>query len=145
MKNCLFEGVRLVKNTDPCKYVHSGYGIGFDSHSELLLPDGSVGKNLIIFGVDMSSSVHFVNKGKYILFLGKGPTQYLNLIDAQYSINFSMSNRKFCLSLHYNRRNSFLFLNATKLYQFKEIKIYALCLGNISGDFSANNIKKQQN
>ena len=42
MKNCLFEGVRLVKNTDPYKYVHSGYGIGFDSHSEFLIPDGSV-------------------------------------------------------------------------------------------------------
>ena len=66
--------------------------------------------------------------------------------EAQYSINFSRSNRKFCLSLHYKRNNSFLFVNATKIYQFKakdsEIKKYPLCLGNISGDFSANNMTK---
>ena len=66
--------------------------------------------------------------------------------EAQYSFNFSRSNRKFCLSLHYNGSNSFLFVNATKIYQFKakdsEIKDYALCLGNISKDFTINNMKK---
>ena len=50
------------------------------------------------------------------------------------------------LSLHYNGRNSFLFVNATKVYQFKaknsEIKDYALCLGNVSKDFTINNMKK---
>ena len=43
--------------------------------------------------------------------------------------------------------NSFLFVNATKVYQFKakelEIKDDALCLGNISKDFTINNLKKQ--
>ena len=43
--------------------------------SEFLLPDGSVGKNIIVFGVDMSSSMHIDNKKKDILILGKGPTQ----------------------------------------------------------------------
>ena len=66
--------------------------------------------------------------------------------EAPYSINFSRSNRKFCLSLHYTGSNSFLFLNATKIYQFKandsEIKKYPLCLGNISKGFTANNMKK---
>ena len=80
----------------------------------------------------MSSSVHIDNK--------KG------LDETQYSIYFSRSNRKFCLSFHYNGSNSFLFGNATKIYQFKakdsEMKKYPLCLGNISGDFSANNMKK---
>ena len=38
----------------------------------------SLGKSVIIFGVDMSSSVHFVNKKKYILILGTGPTQGLD-------------------------------------------------------------------
>ena len=37
-----------------------------------------MGKNVIIFGVDMSSSVHIDNKGKDILILGKGPTQGLH-------------------------------------------------------------------
>ena len=126
--------------------------------SEFSLPDGSMGKNFIIFGVDMSSSVHLDNKdikkisyiGKNILIPVKSPTQGLDdtklLGEAQYSINFSRPNRKFCLSRHYNRSNSFIFVNATKVHQFKgkmsEIKKYPLCLGNISGDFLASNMKK---
>ena len=96
----------------------------------------------------MSSSVLIDNKEEDILIIGKGPTQGLDDTsltgEAQYLIKFSRSNRKFCLSLHYNGSNSFLFVNATKIYQFKakdsEIKKYPLCLGNISGDFSANNM-----
>ena len=65
--------------------------------------------------------------------------------EIQYLINFTRPSIKFCLSLHYNDGNSFLFVNATKIYQFKakdsEIKKYPLCLGNISKDFTANNIK----
>ena len=110
-----------------------------------------MGKNVIIFGVDMSSPVHIDNKGKYILILGKGPRQRLDdttlTAETQHSINLSRSNRKFCLSLHYNPSNSSLFANAAKIYQFKakdsEIKKHPLCLGNVSGDFSANNIKNR--
>ena len=54
--------------------------------------------------------------------------------------------KDFALSLHYNRSNSFAFINATKIYLFEakdsEIKDYTLCLGNISKDFTINNIKK---
>ena len=64
MKDCLFGGVKLAKNADPDKYVYSGYIIGFDSRSEFSLPDGSVGKNVIIFGVDLSWSVHSNDKKK---------------------------------------------------------------------------------
>ena len=50
------------------------------------------------------------------------------------------------MSLHYNGSNSILFVNATKIYQFKvkdpEIKDYTLCLGNISKDFMIHNMKK---
>ena len=35
-------------------------------------------KNVIIFGVDMSSYVHVDNKKKHISVLGKGPTQELD-------------------------------------------------------------------
>ena len=48
--------------------------------------------------------------------------------------------------MHYNGTNNFLFVNATKIYQFKvkdsEMKKYPLLLGNISKDFTANNTKK---
>ena len=109
-----------------------------------------MGHYAIIFGVDISSSVHIDNKIKEMLILGFGPTQGLDDTtltgEAQWSVNFSRLNRKFCLSLHFNWSNSFLFVNATNIYQFKakdsEMKKYSLCLGNISGDFSANNMKK---
>ena len=147
----MFGGVKLTKNADPYKYAYSGHGIGFDTRGYHSLPDGSVGKNAIIFGVDMSSSVHIDNKGEYTLILGKGPTQGLNhtlTTETQYSINFTRPGIKFRLSLHYNGSNSFLFLNPTKTYQFQakdsEIKKYPLCLGNISKDFTAKNTKKNR-
>ena len=70
----------------------------------------------------MSLSVHIDNKGKNILILGKGPTQGLNhtlTAETQYLVNFTRPGIKFCLSLHYNGSNSFLFVNATKIYQLK--------------------------
>ena len=109
-----------------------------------------MGKNGIT-GVDMSSFTHIDKKKKDNLIFDIGPTQGLNdiilTVEGQYSINFSGSYKEFCLSLHYNGSKS-LFVNATKLYQLKakdsEIKIYPLCLGNISGDFSANNTTKNR-
>ena len=72
LNDYLFKGVNLATNVDPDKYLYTGCGIGFDSRSELSLTDGSIGKNVIIFWVDMSSSVYVDNKGKHILVLGKG-------------------------------------------------------------------------
>ena len=74
LKDRLFGGFKLAKNAASDKYVYIGYGIRFYSHSEFSLPDGSMGKNVIIFGVDMSSPVHVDNTKKDILILGKGPT-----------------------------------------------------------------------
>ena len=63
-----------------------------------------------------------------------------------YCINFTEKNKKFCLSLHYNWANSYLFVNGTDIYKFKakDSKIVArpLCLGNISKDWSTDNMKK---
>ena len=97
----------------------------------------------------MSSSVH-ANKTKNSLVLGEGPTQGLDdatlTAEKKYSINFSKSNTKFCLSLHYNGTNNYLFVNGTEIHQFKakNSKIVAnpLCLGNISEDFFVDNMKK---
>ena len=44
---------------------------------DFFLNGDEVGRNVIIFGVDMSSSSHIDNKKKNILILGKGPTQIL--------------------------------------------------------------------
>ena len=70
--------VKLTKNADLDKYKYSNYGIGFDSRSEFPFIDGSVGKNVIIFGVNISPSVHIGNKNKDILILGEAPTQGLD-------------------------------------------------------------------
>ena len=70
----MFGGVKLVKNADIDKYKYSGYGSGFDRCGTFSVVN-EFGKNVIIFGVDMSSSVHVDDKKKYILILGEGPTQ----------------------------------------------------------------------
>ena len=65
-----------------------------------------------------------------------------------YSINFTEHNKKFCLSLHYNGANSYLFLNGKEIHKFKakdsEIVVTPLCLGNISKDWSVDNLKKKK-
>ena len=65
-----------------------------------------------------------------------------------YSINFTVTKKKFCLSLHYNGRNSYLFVNGTEISKFKAkdsaIVASPLCLGNISKDWSTDNMKKTE-
>ena len=99
----------------------------------------------------MNSSVHADNNGQVILILGEGPTHAFNnttlTAEGKYPINFTQSGKRFVLSLHYDRSNSFLFVNATKVYQFKakdsEIKVYALFLANILKNFTIDYMKKQ--
>ena len=87
----------------------------------------------------MSFSAHIDNKKKDILvFL---------TAEKVYSINFTEKNKKFCLSLHYNGANSYLFVNGTEIYKFKAkdsaIVASPLCLGNISKDWLIDNMKKK--
>ena len=63
LANSLFGAVELGANADPGNHKHSGYDVGFDSSGGFTLGSG-FDKNLIIFGVDMSSSVHDDNKKK---------------------------------------------------------------------------------
>ena len=106
-------------------------------------------RNVITFGVDMSTAPHIGNKKKDILILGKDPTQGLEhtlSAEKMYSINFTKENTKFCLSLHYNGANIYLFVNGTEIIKFKakdsEINLYELCLGKISKGWSVYNMKK---
>ena len=96
----------------------------------------------------MSSFTHIDNKKNYILVLGIGSTQGLEhtlTVEKMYSINFTIKNKTFSLSLHYNGANSYLFVNGTEIYKFKvkdsEIVATPLCLGNISKDWSVDNMK----
>ena len=149
LKSCLFGAVTLAKNADIDKYGYSGYGIGFDRRSSFSYPSSGFGQNVLMFGADMSSSSHIDNKKKDILVLGKGPTQGLEhtlTAEKMYSVNFTVTRKKFCLSVHYNRANSYLFVNSAEIYKFKtkdsEIVASPSCLGNISKDWSVDNMKK---
>ena len=96
----------------------------------------------------MSSSPLIDNK-KRILVLGFGPTQGLEhtlTAEKMYSIDFTVTKKKFCLSLHYNGANSYLFVNSKEIVKFKpkdsEIVAIPLFLGNISKDWSTDNMRK---
>ena len=121
--NYLFGSVRLTKNADLDQYKYSSYDIEFDSCLEFSFTDGSKGK-----------SVYIADKNKDILTLGEGPTQRLDdailTAEAKYPIDFTQARDWFVLSLHYDGSNNFLFVNATKMHQFKardsEKKLYTV-------------------
>ena len=96
----------------------------------------------------MSFSAHVDNMKKDVLLLVKGPTQGLEhtlIAEKMYTTNFTVIKKKFCVSLHYNGGNSYLFVNGTEIYKLKardsEIVASPLCLGKISKDWSTDNMK----
>ena len=103
----------------------------------------------MIFGVDMGSSVHVDNKGQNIFIIGKAPTQGLRghslTAEKMYSIIFTVPRKRFCLSLHYNGANNYLFVNGTEIIKLKakdsEIVATLFCLGNISKGWSVDKMK----
>ena len=91
--------------------------------------------------MDRSSSAHIDKKKKYILVLRKGPTQGLEhtlTAEKMYLISFTVTTKNFCLSLHYNEADNYLFVNGKEIVKFKTkdsaIVETPLCLGNISKD-----------
>ena len=98
----------------------------------------------------MSSSVHANNKIKNILVLCKDFIQGIEnttiYAEKMYSTNFTVYNKKFCLSLHYNGDNSYLLVNGKEIVNFKakdsEIVLYPLCLVGLSKDFNSNDMIK---
>ena len=147
LENCLFGAVKLTKHVDVDLYNYSGYVLGFDRKGYYSISN-DITRNVIIFGIDMGSFPHIDNKKKHILILGNSPTQGLDhtlTAEELYSISFSKEKTKFCLGLHYNRSNSYLFVNGTEIIEFKakdsEIAPYPLCLRNISKYWSVDNMK----
>ena len=142
LKNCFFVGIKASRpndTTDPDKYIYSGYGIGFDHTGVFTHPEDNLVRNIMIFGADMSGSAHASNKTQNILVLCQAFIQKINntTIHAEkmYSPNFSVENKIFVLSLHYNGDNSYLFVNSQKVTQFKakssKIKANRIFLGTL--------------
>ena len=98
--------------------------------------------------------MHANNKVNNILVLGKDFIQGINdtaiYAEKTYSVNFTKSKGRLCLSLHYNGDNSYLFVNGTEICKFKAKKYEIkdgrteICLGNISREFSVDNMKKNR-
>ena len=121
--NSLLGAVKLTTNADPDKYKYFGYGIGFDASESFLLSNGSgFSKNVIILGFNMI--ILWVQRciliiREKILILCKGSMQRLDnttlIAEKEFSINFTEEQKKFCLSLHYNRVNSYIFVNVVEI------------------------------
>ena len=97
IKNCLFGPTNIVKNSDKEKYIYSGYRITFDSAGSWSF-DNDFARNVLIFGVNNSSSCHADNLKNNFSILGEGPTYGINgklcISRKKFSINFTKANTK---------------------------------------------------
>ena len=145
-RNCLFGAIKITNttNSDTDKWQYSSYGVGFDSTGSFTHPDdGKNAKNVVVFGADMTNSKHATNQAQSVLVFGHGLIQKINdttiYAEKLYSRNFTVDNQIFCLSLHYNGDNSYLFVNSRKVTKFKtnnfELINYRMCLGGLSKDY----------
>ena len=122
IQNALFGAMKITKNTDSSKNDYTGYGLCFDEGGEFghTVKQGNFNrvtnaKNVIIFGVDTSSSIHATNRANNIYVIGKESIQGINdttiYAEKLFHNNFTEFGVKFVLSLHYNGDNSYLFTN----------------------------------
>ena len=147
IQNALFGAIKI---TDSSKNKYEGYGICFDEGGSFTSGNITNGKNVLIFGADMSFSSHSTNKANNIHVLGKDFVQGINgttlYAEKIYKTNFTEPNKKFVLSLHYNFSNSYLFVNGTQELKFKtksdQILEEKLCVGNLSNDWTTTNSEK---
>ena len=154
IQNALFGAVQITKNaTDNSKNNYKGYGICFDERSEFghTITEGgrahtTDARNVLIFGADMSFSVHATNKANYIYLMGTGLTQGINdttiYAEKNFYRNFTDFGKKFVLSLHYNGDNSYLFVNGRQELKFKaktdQLVKEKLCIGNLSDQWTTS-------
>ena len=156
IQNALF-GAMQITNADTSKYNYKGYGICFDESEEFThvrkrgnFCDTATGRNVIIFGLDMSFSKHANNKANNIYVMGKDYIQKINdskiYAEKMYYRNFTDPGKKFVLSLHYNDNNSYLYVNGNQELKFKaktdQLVKEKLCLGNLSDQCTTSESEK---
>ena len=148
VQNALFGGVKITKDSKDTEY--EGYGICFDEGGTFSKGGINNGRNVMIFGIHEDSLTHANNKANNILVMGDLIVQGINdttlYAEKIYCQNFTVSDRKVVLSLHYNGDNSYLFANGKQELKFKakddQIVKEILCLGNISDDWTDVNARK---
>ena len=149
--------MKITKNTDSSKNNYTGYGLCFDEGGKFghTVRQGNFdrttnAKNVIIFGVDMSSSIHATNRANKIYVMGKDFIQGFNgttiYAEKLFYNNFTKFGVNFVLSLHYNGENSYLSANCRQELKFKvkddQIINEKLCLGNLSSEWTTSESEK---
>ena len=130
IQNALFGSMQITKNaTDNSKSNYKGYGKCFDEGGQFghTMSEGgrthtTTGRNVLIFGADMSFSIHKTNRANHIYVMGDGLTQGIHdttlYVEKKYFRNFTEPNVKFVLNLHYNGDNSYFFVNGRQELKF---------------------------
>ena len=157
IQNALFGAMQITKNaSDSDKNNYKGYGINFDERSEFshtIIEDGHAhtkdAGNVLVFGSDMSFSVHATNRANHIYLMGTGLTQGNDTTiyaEKNFYRNFTDFSKKFVLSLHYNGNNSYLFVNGRQELKFKaktdQLVKEKLCIGNLSDQWTTSESEK---
>ena len=131
IQNALFGAMQITKNaTDNSKNNYKGYGICFDEGSQFghTMSEGdrthiTNGRNALIFGADMSFSIHKTNRANHIYLMDDGLTQGIHdttiYVEKNYYRNFTDPGKNFVLSVHYNGDDSYLFVNGRQELKFK--------------------------
>ena len=157
IQNALFGAMKITKNADYSKNNYTGYGLCFDEGGEFghTVKQGNFNRttnarNVIIFGVDTSSSAHATNRTNNIYVMGKEFIQGINgttiYAEKLFHNDFTELGVKFVLSLHYNGDNSYLFANGRQELKFKrkddQMINEKLCLGNLSCEWTKSESEK---
>ena len=156
-KDTSFTIQNALKNaTDNSKNNYKRNGICFDERSQFghtMIEGGRThitnGRNVLIFGADMSFSIHRTNRANHIYVMGDGFTQGIHdttlYVEKKYFRNFTESNVKFVLSFHYND-GSYLFVNGRQELKFKcktdQLVKEKLCTGNLSDQWTTSESEK---
>ena len=144
----MFGAVKCTKNADVDKYKYFVYGIGFDGKGVFSHRIGGFSNNSIIFGVDVSPSVHIDNKKRQFYSWERSNTRIRGgFINSRENALILVQLKRACLSLHYNGANRYLLENSVEITKFKaknsEIIRNVLCLGIVLKNFSTDNMKKK--
>ena len=158
IQSALFGAMQITKNvTDNDKNNYKGYGIFFDKRSEFghTITEGGFthttgARNVLIFGADMSFSVHVTNRANHIYLMGTGLTEGINdttiYAEKNFYRNFTDFGKKSMLSLHYNGDDSYLFVNGRQELKFKattdQLVKKKLCIGNLSDLWTTSESEK---
>ena len=158
VQNALFGAIQITKTAiDNSKNNYKGYGICFHERSEFghTITEGGCdhttdARNVLIFGTDMSFSVHATNRANHICLMGTGLTQGINdttiYAEKNFHRNFTDPGKKFVLSLHYNGNDSYLLVNSRQELKFKaktdQLLKEKLCLGNLSDQWTTSESEK---